>query len=126
MSMSRTLLGLGVMLAVNMTIGKLLGAMGVEGLVQYVTAFFFAALAGGWIARKHFLLAAIGYWAVVWCVVVYTLYSVALPAGETSLRGIIGFNVLPIAYTCGAVFAGSGFGQMLATWRQSRVSTTAT
>ena len=126
MSISKILLGVGAMFAVNMAIGKLLAAMGVEGLAQHMTAFFFAAFAGGWIARKRFMLAAIGYWAVAWCVVIYILYSIALPTGQASLRGIIGFNVLPIAFTYGAVFVGAGLGQMLATWRHSRASATAT
>ncbi len=126
MSISKVLLSVGAMFAVNMAIGKLLAAMGVEGLVQYMTAFFFAAFAGGLIARKHFMLVAIGYWAVVWCVVIYILYSIALPAGPVSLRDIVGFNVLPIAFTYGAVFVGAGLGQMLSTWRHSRASATAT
>ena len=71
-----------------------------------------AAFLGGLFARSHFIPVAVGVWAVVWGVILFTLYRIAEPTGQASVPALLQFNAAALALSLGASILGSALGQL--------------
>ena len=124
MSNKKLLLGLGTMFLVQILLGKFFGAV-VENQLPFMTlqsgiTALLAAFTGGTVARKGFLLPALGLWLVGWAVIAYTLYQIASPVTEDSMSSIIHYNWACFVVSGVATGIGALLGQSLATSRANR------
>lgn len=127
MAAPRSLVGVLSMLAVLFAADLLLPDLGPSlawAAAQSVLVFFLAALAGGWLAGRRFVLPALGVWAAVWLVVGYLLYRIAAPASDAPLAALVASNWLALVLSGAAVVAGARAGQLLS--RQPPTGTRAT
>lgn len=127
MTIKRLLLGLVVMVLIQSGVDYLLssvnllslmtGSPGEPGAVQLTVALqaaisaFIGAFAGGWVARRGFVLPAVLLWLAFWSVGVYLLYRIAAPAGQSSVLGIIQFNLVAMILSGAATALGAVLGQ---------------
>jgi hypothetical protein len=82
-------------------------------IIQTVVASFAGAFAGGFIARRRFLIPAIISWTAIWGVLIYVLYSIASAAGTASLIEILKNNAVSLLLPGIAVLVGAKLGQRL-------------
>ena len=128
MTNQRILLGLAVMIVIQISAEKLMGVLGTTqslyGTVPSVLAALVAAFAGGWIAQRRFLIPALLVWAVLWGVVVYLLYRIAVPVDPAAPASILQHNIMAIASSGAATAIGALLGQMLGGRRAPLVAAT--
>jgi len=78
MSKMKIALGMLVMFTVQLVAEALLPGSGhaaAWSLAQSALVFFIAALVGGWVAGRRFLLPAVATWLLIWVAIVYLLFS---------------------------------------------------
>jgi len=128
MSHKRLWLGLAAMIAVQMVVSNLFMTISPDQIrfiaPQSVLAAFLAALAGGAIARKGFVLPAMGVWLVVWAAITYVLYRIAEPMMQDLMASIIRNNWLAFVLSGVATGIGALLGQWLTAGRARRVAAT--
>ncbi len=124
MNSKRIWLGLGIAAAFGLVGGELiaLADLAVGPVTQSVALGFPGAVLGAFVARRGFVLPAIGLWLLSWSADIYFLYRVAEPVGQASILGILQYNLLTIILSLLAVVAGAWFGQALAQRSQRAVS----
>jgi hypothetical protein len=116
MNMKRILLGLAAAAVFGLVAGELisLANVTVDPVLQSIVLGFLATAIGAFIARRGFVLPALGLWLVEWLLVVYLLYFIAAPTGQASFLAIAQINVLSIVLSALAVAIGALVGQALA------------
>jgi hypothetical protein len=116
MNMKRILLGLAAAAVFGLVAGELisLANVTVNPVLQSIVLGFLATAIGAFIARRGFVLPALGLWLVEWLLVVYLLYFIAAPTGQASFLAIAQINVLSIVLSALAVAIGALVGQALA------------
>ena len=121
MDTKRILLGLAAAAAFGLVAGELISLANFtfNPLLQSVVLGFLATTIGAFIARRGFVLPALGLWFVCWLLVVYLLYFIAAPTGQASFLAIVQINLLGIVLSALAVAIGALVGQALArrAWR---------
>ena len=127
MTKGRMLLGLVTMTRIQIGAGELLpsvygGRLSPEFVksavaVQAVLTAGIAAFAGGWVARRRFLLPSLALWLALWPATVDILYSIAAPTGQSSLSSVLGYNAIAIALSGVATALGAVLGQRVAAVR---------
>ena len=120
----KLLLGLGTMVFVHILLGKFFGAV-VEDQLRFITlqsgiTALLAAFAGGTVARRGFLLPALGLWLLSLAVITYTLYRISSPATANAMSSIIHYNWASFLLSGIATGIGVLLGQSLATNRANR------
>ncbi|WEN15451.1 hypothetical protein PY254_01885 [Rhodanobacter sp. AS-Z3] len=115
MNTQRILRGLAAAVACGLLIGGLasLAKVTVNPVLPSVVIGFVATAIGAFIARRGFVLPALGLWFAEWLLVVYVVYFIAAPTGQASLLAIIQRNLLSIALSALAVAIGALVGQSL-------------
>lgn len=123
MNTQRILLGLAAAVVSELVAGQLLSLTNLSAgpVVQTVALTFLGAAVGAFVARRGFVLPALGLWLVEWLVVVYLLYRVAQPSGQASIRAIVQLNLLSIVLCALAVVGGVWLGQAVARRSQDAV-----
>ncbi len=123
MNTKRILLGLAAAAVVGLVAGELIALSSFAGdrVVQSVAVSFLGAAVGAFIARRDFVLPALGLWLFEWLVVVYVLYGIAVPTGQASVMAIAQYNLLNILLSALAVVLGALIGQGLGTRMQRRL-----
>lgn len=99
------------------------GRSAVWSVGQSVLVFFLAAVAGAWLARAPFVVAALVVWALFWAGAVWVLHRIGAPVGQGAFAAILQYNWLAIVLSGAAALAGAMAGQVLA--RGPDASTTA-
>ena len=116
MSKMKIALGMLVMFTVQLVAEALLPGSGhaaAWSLAQSALVFFIAALVGGWLAGRRFLLPAVATWLLIWVAIVYLLYRIAAPAGPVSIVGMLQYNWVDLILSGCSTVAGALCGQML-------------
>jgi hypothetical protein len=115
MSRKRTTLAILAMLLVQWSADALVTltdyAHGIT--LEAAVCSFVAALAGGFVARRGFLVPAIMVWTVIWAASIYVLYSIASGAGSASVLEILKYNAVTLPVSAASVLAGVLLGQKL-------------
>lgn len=121
MNTKRILLGLATAAVFGTVAGELISLANftVNSVLQSVVLGFLATAIGGFIARRGFVLPALGLWLVEWLLAVYVLYFIAAPTGQASFLAIAQINLLSIVLSALAVATGALLGQSLARRAQS-------
>ncbi|HEU4670863.1 MAG TPA: hypothetical protein VFR91_09140 [Dyella sp.] len=116
MKMKRIALGLAASVTFGLIAGWLLSLahITIDSLLQIVLVGFVAATIGAFIARRGFVLPALGLWLVQWLVVVYVLYWIAEPTGQASALAIVQRNMPGFFLSAAAVASGALLGQVFA------------
>jgi hypothetical protein len=116
MNMKRILLGLAAAAVFGLVAGELisLANVTVNPVLQSIVLGFLATAIGAFIARRGFVLPALGLWLVEWLLVAYLLYFIAAPTGQASFLAIAQINLLSIVLSALAVAIGALVGQALA------------
>ena len=116
MDTKRILLGLAAAAAFGLVAGELISLANFtfNPLLQSVVLGLLATTIGAFIARRGFVLPALGLWFVCWLLVVYLLYFIAAPTGQASFLAIAQINLLSIVLSALAVAIGALVGQALA------------
>jgi putative Mn2+ efflux pump MntP len=115
MNTKRILLGLAAAAVFGLVAGELisLANVTVNPVLQSIVLGFLATAIGAFIARRGFVLPALGLWLVEWLLVVYLLYFIAAPTGQASFLAIAQINLLSIVLSALAVAIGALVGQAL-------------
>jgi len=120
-------IGLGLLATVAFTVLVealiSLAQLAVHPVARVLLLGFIGTALGAYIARRRFVLPALGLWLLSSVVVFYIVYSIAEPVGQASISGILQFNALGIMFSFAAVMAGAIFGQYLASRHQQPCST---
>ena len=116
MDTKRILLGLAAAAAFGLVAGELISLANFtfNPLLQSVVLGFLATTIGAFMARRGFVLPALGLWFVCWLLVVYLLYFIAAPTDQASFLAIAQTNLLSIVLSALAVAIGALVGQALA------------
>ena len=118
MTKTKILLGLGVMAIIQIGANELMSALAASQVLhataQSIVIAFTGALAGGWVARRGFLLPALMLLVVIWAAMTYILYSIAAPTGQASVLSILQYNWVAIVVSGVATGLGAVVGQKLA------------
>jgi hypothetical protein len=116
MDTKRILLGLAVAAVSGLVAGELISLANFtfNPLLKSVVLGFLATTIGAFIARRGFILPALGLWFVGWLLVVYLLYFIAAPTGQASFLVIAQINLLSIVLSALGVAIGALLGQSLA------------
>ena len=101
-----------------------LANLAVGPVTQSAALGFLGVALGALVARRGFVLPAIGLWLLGWSANIYFLYRIAEPVGQASVLGILQYNPFAISLSLLAVVAGALFGQALAQRLQRVVSAT--
>lgn len=121
MNTKRVFLGLAAAAAFGLVAAELisLASLSIGPVLQSVVLSLFGTAVGGFIARKGFVLPALGLWFVEWLAVFYVLYRVAAGTGQASVMTIAQLNLLNVVLSAVAVALGALLGQALAarTWK---------
>lgn len=122
MNTKGVLLGLAAVAVFGLVAGGLisLADFTVNPELKSVVLGFFGAAIGAFIARRDFVLPALGLWLVGWVLVAYLLYSIAAPTGHASFLAIAQINFLSIVLSTLAVAIGALLGQFLANRAHTR------
>lgn len=120
MNATRILLGLAAAAAFGLAAGQLAPLTDMTGsaTMQSVFLCFAGTAIGGFIARRGFVLPALGLWLVEWIVVAWFLLRIAAPTGQASLPAILQLNLPAIVLSAIAVVLGALNGQALARYMQ--------
>lgn len=123
MDTKKILLGLAAAVAFGVVAGALISMakLSVDPVVQSVFLSFLGTAIGAYIARRRFVLPALGLWFVEWLIIVYVLYFIAAPTGRASFFAITQVNLLSIVLSALAVTIGALLGQTLAKRTQRNV-----
>lgn len=126
MNSKRTWIGLGITATFGLGAGELvaLANLAVGPVTQSVVLGFLGTALGAFVARRGFVLPAIGLWLLDWSANIYFLYRIAEPVGQASVIGILQYNLFALSLSLLAVVAGALFGQALARRSQRIVSAT--
>ena len=116
MNTKRILLGLAAAAVFGLVAGELISLANftVNPALQSAVLGFLATAIGAFIARRGFVLPALGLWLVEWLLVVYLLYFIAAPTGQASFLAIAQVNLRSILLSALAVAIGALVGQALA------------
>ncbi len=116
MNTKRILLGLAAAAVFGLVAGELISLANftVNPVLQSAVLGFLATAIGAFIARRGFVLPALGLWLVEWLLVVYLLYFIAAPTGQASFLAIAQVNLRSIVLSALAVAIGALVGQALA------------
>ena len=116
MNTKRILLGLAAAAVFGLVAGELISLANftVNPALQSAVLGFLATAIGAFIARRGFVLPALGLWLVEWLLVVYLLYFIAAPTGQASFLAIAQVNLRSIVLSALAVAIGALVGQALA------------
>lgn len=116
MNTKRILLGLAASAVFGLVVGELISLANftVHPVLQSVVPGFLATAIGAFVARRGFVLPALGLWFVEWLLVVYLVYFISAPTGQASLLAIAQTNLLSIVLSALAVAIGALLGQSLA------------
>ena len=116
MNTKRILLGLAAAAVFGLVAEELisLASFTFNPLLRSVVLGFLATTIGAFIARRGFVLPALGLWFVDWLLVVYLLYFIAVPTGQASFLATAQINLLSIVLSALAVAIGALVGQALA------------
>ncbi|MGY1424149.1 hypothetical protein [Lysobacter sp. A289] len=111
-------LGLATLVAVQIVMSNLADAIGADDL-SYITSrsvliAFTAAFAGGIVARKGFVVPALGMWLIIWAAIAYVLYQIAEPFGQAPFASILQHNWVAFLLSGAATAVGAFLGQALA------------
>jgi hypothetical protein len=121
-------LGLATLILVQIVLSNIADAIGADELryitVRAVSITFIAAVAGGVIAHKAFVLPALGVWLVMWVATTYILYQIAEPFGQDPFASIIQHNWVAFLLSGAASAIGAFLGQAIAVSRARRVAAT--
>ena len=119
-------LGLAISVAFGLVAGEILslGNVSLSPVIQSVALGFVATALGAFVARRGFLLPALGLWLLGWLGSIYMLYLIAAPTGQASVPAILQYNLLSILFSAVAVSAGALFGQFLARRAEHAVAAT--
>jgi len=113
MSKMRIAAAVVAMLLVQWSTGTLLAlTTHTNGSVMQTTiSSFVGAFAGGFIAKRGFLIPAAILWAVIWGALIYVLHGIASAAGSASVFDILKNNAAPLLLSGIGAFAGALIGQ---------------
>lgn len=116
MNTERILLGLAAAVACDLVAGELLSgaSSAVHPVLQSVALSFLATAIGALIARRRFVLPALGLLFVECLLVVYILFAMAAPTGQARVLAIAGTNLLSLVLSALSVVMGALVGQALA------------
>ena len=116
MDTKRILSGLAAAAVFGLVAGELISLANFtfNPLLQSIVLGFLATAIGAFIARRGFVLPALGLWFVEWLLVVYLVYLIAAPTGQASFLAIAQRNLLGIVLSALAVAIGALLGQALA------------
>jgi hypothetical protein len=116
MTSKRIWLGLFVTVVFTMLVGESVSLidLAIHPLVQAVVLGFIGTALGAYVARRRFILPALGLWFVTSIAALYNTYRIAEPVGQASISGILQFNAPNIVLSIVAVAAGAVSGQYLA------------
>ena len=111
-------LGILVMIVAHVVLGQLFSITNdnwfYHANAQSVLLSFIAALAGGRIAQRQFVLPALITLAILWVAIAFLLYKIAEPAGQANLLSIMEHNWVAILLTGAATAFGAFLGERLA------------
>ena len=126
MNTKKILLGLATTVAFGLVAGQLLslGNVALSPVIQSVGFGFVGTALGAFVARRGFLLPALGLWLLGWLGSIYMLYLIAEPTGQASIPAIVQYNLLGGFLSALAVSAGALFGQYLARRSEHAVAAT--
>lgn len=116
MDTKRILLGLAAAAVFGLIAGELisLANFNLSPVMRSVVLSFLAATIGAFIARRGFVLPALGLWFVGWLLVVCLVYFIAAPTGQASLLAIVQINLLSMVFSALAATVGALAGQAIA------------
>ena len=122
MSHKRLWLGFASLIVTHIALSNIATAIGAQSItaitIQSIVVFFFAAIAGGFVARQRFVLVALAAWLVLWAAIGYMLYLIAAPTGHASISSIVQHNWVAVLLSGVATILGVHLGQA---WANSRV-----
>ena len=128
MSHKKLWLGLAAMIVVQIILSNLFIAVSADQLgfatLQQVLAALLAAFAGGTVARKGFVLPALGVWLIVWVAITYILYRIAEPTIQDTLASIFQHNWVAFLLSGVATGIGALLGQAFVAGRASHAAAT--
>ncbi len=116
MRMNRIVLGLAAMAVFGLVAGELVSRanIAIDPALRSLVVGLVAAAIGAFIARRGFVLPALGLCLAEWLLVIYALYRIAEPVAQASVLAIAQLN-LPIFLRSAAVVAlGALLGQAFA------------
>ena len=91
-----------------------LADLSISPAMEAVATGFTGAAIGAFVARRGFVVPALGLWLLSWAVCVCILYWIAEPTGQGSIPGILEYNRLVIFLSALAVLAGVFSGRAVA------------
>lgn len=110
-------LGLATLVAVQIVMSNLADSIGADDLsyitLRSVLIAFIAAFAGGTVARRGFVLPALGVWLAIWAATTYVLYQIAEPFGQDPFASILQHNWVAFLLSGAATTVGAFLGQVL-------------
>lgn len=115
MSKLRIAAAVVAMLLVQWSTGTLLAltTQANGSITQTVISGFTGAFAGGFVAKRNFIIPAVTVWAAVWCALTYVLHGIDAETGSASIVDILNRNAVPLLLSGLGILSGALIGQAI-------------